>query len=202
MAALEALRTVVETVRAKAKALEDLGEPPDFQDCVDAFVLLDDVGFELRQAKADVGEAAHHAMPGRYATVEGVGDVEKSWGYDRSGWDHDSLFNLVLARARDERGVDEETGEYEDPAVVVLRVLRECAGIGYWKVGNKDKGTGLKGRGIDPDEYCTVTDKRPSVSVPSAAKRAALAARTRERPLEGPESVSGAPDGGREPEGV
>jgi hypothetical protein len=55
---------------------------------------------------------------------------------------------VVVARALDERQVDEATGEYERESSAVARVLRECISLGAGKV------TGLRARGIQPDEFC------------------------------------------------
>lgn len=74
--------------------------------------------------------------------------VQVRRGKDRTAWDHDSLWSLALARSRDERVLDEETGVYEDAGEAALRVIRELVGVSYWKK------TGLKARGIDIDEFC------------------------------------------------
>lgn len=124
----------------------------------------------LRDLKADANETAASLMVGRVQNLPGIGPVEKQGGYDRKNWDHDELFSLVLARSRDERIADEETGEYEDPAAAFMRVLRDCMGTpSYWKLGDELKKTGLRARGIDADEYCEKTDKRKTVKVPSSA---------------------------------
>lgn len=205
--AMLALETAVAAVRSEAAGLDELGEPPDYADLVRIYTSMGDLGYELRQARADVGEAAHHAMPSRYASVEGVGDVEKSWGLDRKGWEHDALLDLILARSRDERKADEKTGEYESEVEAFKRVLRDCAGFSYWKVGKKEEGTGLRGRGIDPSDYCREEPKRVSIDVPSPAKRAEAtrkaAAKLRgapDRPLEASLSAATAPDGLGEPD--
>lgn len=66
----------------------------------------------------------------------------------RKEWDHDALHRVLLARGRDARKIDSETGEVlESEGEAVARVLMECAGIGYWRVTN------LKRYGVDADEY-------------------------------------------------
>lgn len=79
-------------------------------------------------------------------------------------WDHDEAIKHVVARALDERQVDEATGEVEPSWATVSRALKECAGIGYWRVG------ALKARGLDPDEFAEVTSRTPTVRVVPLAK--------------------------------
>jgi hypothetical protein len=86
--------------------------------------------------------------------------VQVKRGKDRTAWDHDSLFRLALARSRDERLVDEETGVYEDPGEAALRVIRELVGVSYWKK------TGLKARGIEIDEFCETKPGKVRVVFP------------------------------------
>jgi len=56
--------------------------------------------------------------------------------------------------------VDEETGEFEREAHAVARVLRDCVSFGAGKV------TGLRARGITPDEFCQETVDGYSVVLP------------------------------------
>lgn len=122
---------------------------------------------ELRALKKTVGllddELSTLIAPlihGPYKEVDGIGVVEVKKRSDRKAWDHDRLTDLVVARAIDERVLDEETGEYEREATAVAKALRDCAGISYWKV------TGLRKRGIDPDEFCETTPGRVAVILP------------------------------------
>lgn len=98
------------------------------------------------------------ALGRNQVTVDGVGTAEIKRGNDRKQWDNDALIRLVIARGRDERRVDEETGEYESEAEAVGRALMACARPS-WRV------TALKERGIDPDEYCEKTPGRLSVVI-------------------------------------
>jgi hypothetical protein len=66
----------------------------------------------------------------------------------RKVWDHDAIHRVLLARGRDARRMDRDTGEVlESEGEAVARVLMECAGIGYWRVTN------LARYGVDADEY-------------------------------------------------
>lgn len=171
--AVAAARWVIRSAAAEAKKLDDLGEPPDWLDLTRLFIAVDDAIADLQDLKKQVGYHAHHSLPGREVVAPEIGPVSKSWPSDRKDWRHDDLFDLMLARARDERELDEETGEYEDLGVVVIRVLRDCVSVGGWKLGKAEEGTGLRGRGIDPDEFSRVDRGRDTISVPSRAKRAA-----------------------------
>jgi hypothetical protein len=92
-------------------------------------------------------------------TLDSGQSVEIKRGNDRKAWDHDELRRVVLARARDERIIDPETGEAEDLAEATLRVLTDCAHIDYWRKG------ALSERGLDVDEFCQTTAGRPRVVI-------------------------------------
>lgn len=84
--------------------------------------------------------------------VPGVGFLQAQKGGERKGWDHEGLIRTVVARGRDERRIDPETGEaLESEAEAVVRALVECAGIRDWRT------TKLRARGVDPEEFCTTT---------------------------------------------
>lgn len=122
---------------------------------------------ELRDIKAAVTQVAREtealfvdAMDGdKRLVVDGLGEVEVKTSVSRTGWDNDALWRLVVARALDERALDEETGEYERESDAVARVLAECARPS-WRV------TPLKARGIQVDEFCTVDFGAKSVKLP------------------------------------
>lgn len=93
--------------------------------------------------------------------VPNLGVVEIKSSPKRTQWRHDELIPVIVARALDEREYDPETGEaLEREAVTVARVLRECISFGAGKV------TGLRARGIQPDEYCTEDEVHYSVKLP------------------------------------
>lgn len=84
----------------------------------------------------------------RMREVPGVGAVEVKRSTKRSQWQWDDLIAHIVARALDERKVDEETGEIEREGPVVARAMRDCLSFSAGKV------TGLRARGIQPDEFC------------------------------------------------
>lgn len=86
------------------------------------------------------------------AEIEGVGVIQAKKGSERKAWDHAALLRMVVARGRDERRIDPDTGEVLESEVdAVVRAITACAGIRDWKV------TGLRSRAIDPDEHCQVS---------------------------------------------
>lgn len=91
--------------------------------------------------------------------VPGLGVFEAKPEKGRKAWQWDDLCRDLLPLALAERRVDEETGEVEGEGEAVLRVLRDCISFSGGKVGRKRKGTdeyvsGLRARGLQPDEYC------------------------------------------------
>lgn len=92
--------------------------------------------------------------------VEGLGLVEAKKKTIYRKWDNDSLWRLVTAYALDERKLDETTGEYEDAAQAVARVLGECARPS-WRL------TPLRARGIDPTEYAEVEEDGWQIKLPA-----------------------------------
>lgn len=122
---------------------------------------------DVRDLRKQVGEVyarlethllAH--MDEKRKEVGGLGVVEAKRKTKRTAWRHDELVPVVVARALDERRLDEETGEYEREAEAVARVLRDCISLGAGKI------TGLRARGITPDEYCNEQEDGWSIQLP------------------------------------
>lgn len=83
--------------------------------------------------------------------------VEVKRGVARKAWDNDALIRLVIAKGRDERAVDKESGEaLESEGEAVGRALMACARPN-WRV------LALRERGIDPDEFCETSPGKVSV---------------------------------------
>lgn len=90
--------------------------------------------------------------------VEGVGLVAGGW-YSGS-WKFDdqaALISAVADRARDQRQVD-RNGEVESEADAVRRVLTETFSV-------TPRVTALKALGLDPGDYGTRGDGRPTVKI-------------------------------------
>lgn len=99
-----------------------------------------------------------HADERRWVTP-GIGEVTVRKATKRTEWDSEALTRVLVARALDERVLDESTGEFEASHEAVARVLSECARPS-WRV------TPLRARGIDPSEFCAERDGGYSVELP------------------------------------
>jgi len=154
--ASDPFRPVLEAATALWQAL---GEFQDPEDTAEALRSLRAVVAGLRMIDDDLAD--------RLADVVSYGDtsfgdrrVTKRRGSIRKAWDHDAIIPRLVAQALDERRIDRETGEVlETEASAVVRVLKEGAGISYWRTGV------LKKRGLDPDEYCSTEAGRTRIEV-------------------------------------
>lgn len=144
-------------IERAAATVETLTSPDDV-----AVALVELADVKRRAARAyDEAERRYLILaPEKRYEVPGVGLVEVSKRTKRTGWRHAELLPVLVARALDERQLDEESGEYEREASAVARVLRECVSFGAGKV------TGLRARGIQPDEFCDETPDGYSVRLP------------------------------------
>lgn len=98
-------------------------------------------------------------MQSKLVVIENVGAFERRKAKDRKAWDHKAIARELVRVANDER-IDKLTGEVRmSEGDAVAHTIISCAGISYWKI------TDLKGRGIDPDEFCESTPGRVSVVV-------------------------------------
>lgn len=98
-------------------------------------------------------------MGDRKIVVPGIGEVAARKSIKRTKWQNHDLYVRVVARALDERKLDEETGEYESEGSAVARVLEECARPS-WRLAP------LRALGIDPDEWCETDEGAWSVQLP------------------------------------
>lgn len=122
----------------------------------------------LRDLKADVAgyyrdveQRLLELMGERRVEITGLGVVESHRRTKRTKWDYETLIPTLVARALDEREVDPETGEFrEREGHTVARVLRECVSFSGGKV------TGLRARGLEPDEFCEEQADGWSVQLP------------------------------------
>lgn len=128
---------------------------------LNALVAVREEKARAREMERDLLEQIHAAADNeglRRHFDRGQWRVELATSANRK-WDHDETIKHVVARALDERQVNEETGEIEPSWAAVARAVKECAGIGYWRVG------ALKQRGLDPDEFAEITSRTPTVRV-------------------------------------
>lgn len=91
--------------------------------------------------------------------VDGLGEVRVRKQTKRNEWDSEGLTRVLVARALDERILNEDTGEYEASHEAVARVISECARPS-WRL------TPLRARGIQIDEFCTERDAGWGIELP------------------------------------
>jgi hypothetical protein len=133
--------------------------PFDIDRAVSDLAELREVRKALADWEAELSEWLAEALGFNTLTLDDGKEVTVRRGTTRKTWDHDQLLRVVLARSRDERVIDPETGEAEDLAEATLRVLTDCAHIDYWRKG------ALSERGLDVDEFCETTAGRPRVVI-------------------------------------
>lgn len=127
--------------------------------CAIVLAAIRDARQDLAKFAATVEADLMAAAGERRFTVDGLGEVEIKKTTKRTQWANEDLTKVVVARALDERIVDEATGEYEPREQAVARVLSECARPS-WRL------TPLRARAIDPDEFSTVTEESYGVQLP------------------------------------
>lgn len=134
---------------------------------VDADVAYDTAKKARDEAEAALADAMDKAKVKEHDTA--IGTFERKATKVRRAWRHDDLVRQVVARAADnpENLFDPETGGTLPPAVIAERIARELrATIGF----GPGKVTGLKARGIDPDEFCEADGWRVSIRRPPMGK--------------------------------
>lgn len=114
---------------------------------------------ELRVRERELIDALHDAAPSRKTETQ-HGFVEISKRHNRR-WDHDELVRHLTRVVLDTRQIDPATGEItSEPAWErVAGAIRDCAGIGYWRMGK------LRDYGLDPDEFAETTSETNSVQI-------------------------------------
>jgi hypothetical protein len=133
--------------------------PFDIDRAVSDLAELREVRKALADWEAELSEWLAEALGFNTLTLDDGKEVTVRRGTTRKTWDHDQLLRVVLARSRDERVIDPETGEAEDLAEATLRVLTDCAHIDYWRKG------ALAKRGLDIDEFAETTAGKPRVVI-------------------------------------
>lgn len=90
-----------------------------------------------------------------------LGRFEVRRSTKRTGWVWDRLIPDLIAKAREERRYNSDSGEVEGEGEATARVLRDCVSFSSAKV------TGLRARGLSDDDYCTVEEGAYSVMLPA-----------------------------------
>lgn len=131
-------------------------DPQQVADCARALCILRDLKADAATVFADVEQHLLGMMGDRRLEVPGLGVFESHRRTKRTGWDHDALVRAVV------RTVPEEAvgNAYMVDPIDVAAALRECISFGAGKV------TGLRARGLEPDEYCKETPDGWSLQLP------------------------------------
>lgn len=108
--------------------------------------------------------------------VEGLGEIDVPGGNERKDWDSKAILKLLVQRTffDHETGEKKDLGTQEDAVAEFVEILESCLTFGpstSWKVGTKDSSTGgyvngLRGVGIDPEDYCTEQAKPRLAVIP------------------------------------
>lgn len=170
--ALAALRAGLLAMDERRVMLKEAGDKFGLANgAADVRVVINDLSALERAAKGDLAELmprVGRALP--RLEVPGLGTVEVRGGSDRKGWESERLLSLLLQKA-----IVDENGEVEDlsPLVVIARVfevLKDCLPVTeslQWRGGRADgSAPGLRKYGLDPDEFCDVTEKPRLASIP------------------------------------
>ena len=127
---------------------------------------------DIRDLRADLAALAKAAeselMPlagAKQFVVPNIGEVTIRKQTKRTGWKHDLLLPVLIARIMDEPETifDPATGEllpYVQIGHNLANRLRACISFGAGKV------TGLREIGLDEEEFCTVTPEGWSAVLP------------------------------------
>lgn len=119
----------------------------DLDDRADLLGCLRDSKRDLSMLESSLESELGEQMGDYHVTVEGLGTLERHRHKTMTAWNTDDLLRAVL----DTRMIDGKTGEVldETPLDKVLAVWNLPA----------PRTTVLRSRGLQPDEFCTVTDK-------------------------------------------
>jgi hypothetical protein len=137
---VDPVRVTLLELSIEAEEAAKVGEKPALQRLLarDQFIKAD-----AEIAHRTAGELLHPHMTEKIEVVDGLGIFEKRTAATQTVWEHEALAMAVVDAAM-------ERGDIAHPHDVA-RVLMDCAGISYWRVGDEDRG--LKRYGLDPDAF-------------------------------------------------
>jgi hypothetical protein len=143
-------------IRGIALALDELDQEAqiavddgDAEELARSFVALHDAKRRLDLIHRTLEEALAEALPFGVTEIPGLPPVEKKQGRERTKWDPDAVIAALARRARGD-------------LLTLLDDIKACAPITpsmKWRVRE------LRGRGIDPDEFCESLPGRLSVQI-------------------------------------
>lgn len=175
LADLRASLTYLDDVRADLKLARDVDNLA--HGAADVALIIGDLRALERQTKADIAEIMledHGTARGNpKRTVEGLGIIDVPGGNERKNWDSERLLRKIMLEAIIDENGEIMPGSPAELTDVLFKALVEVLPITPslgWRVGSFDKATqqltGLKGRGVDPDEWCENTPKQRLAAIP------------------------------------
>lgn len=183
---LRAIRSAMLDLDDQRLALVEAGDVDRLANgAADLKVVIGDLNTLHRNVRSDLAAMLIHrhevegGNPKRRpkVEVEGLGVVEVPSGRERKNWKSVELVRRLVTEAI----VDTETGEMRHDSVPkavaeILKVLEDClplTGSLGWRVGTFDKvseeWTGLRGHGIDPDDWSDEVEKDRLAEIPKRA---------------------------------
>lgn len=153
------LSELTEACQSMAWALRE--EPPTGVDSLaGALNILREARRALGDAERDIEAHLAEAMgKEKLVVVAGLGTLERKHSKVSPKWDHERLRPMLAALSRDERKLNEETGEIEGESEAAIRVFTDVAAVSYYRLGK------LKERGLNPDDYCEDAGWRTTVRI-------------------------------------
>lgn len=142
-----------------ARVTELRDNPPDFSGACEILVKLS----EFKTAMSVIVNSMENIVLDLFGdeqiyTSDNGTTVEKKWDTNRKGWQHKDLAQAVSDRITT-MAIDMDTGEVLlTPAQMIAKLL-DFVQPSYWRL------TPLRDVGINADDYCTVGDTKPVISV-------------------------------------
>lgn len=157
----EALKPLMEfrqSILELDKALRAIADSDDEQTKLDALVIAHAIKTEVGFAFSDYQTAITDSLPSAECRASNGQVVEKKFGNDRKGWQHERLASEVLRRLN-EMSVDMDTGEVVMSSQEIALKILDYVQPSYWRVKELSK------LGINADQYCDVGEVKTSVII-------------------------------------
>jgi len=138
-------------------ALDVIG--PSAENAVALLAFVRHVRTRLGDAEEELVRFLADVLPwGQTTGFDGIGAATVRGGSTRTRWKHDELIPKVAERIADEMGYP------VGPIREVIDRWLSCASPS-WKLGKAEDGSGIRGLGLDPDEFCEKTPGPPRVDL-------------------------------------
>lgn len=156
--ALTTLRQAIAAVDEQRQALVEAG---DLHNLAHGLAQIGALLGDLRQLQTAVEADVAALMVDKKVEIDGLGVIERRKGTDRKAWDWPSLLPLLIRSEVDPEG----TGELPAAPVVVEAITRVIVDVIGVTPSKGPKITGLRARGLDPDEWAETSPGRVSVQI-------------------------------------